>query len=144
MNIIGGIEKAEKGILGISGQSLAYMNERMLSLYRRKHLGYVYHKNVTFENENTLRVFKNRTEVNKVCLMEGNLPTSDKEISIDGLYAENNEISLKDSIKVNGKDYSVSGFVALSDYSALFKNNTDMMLDAKRFYVGLVTDEAFL
>ena len=33
--------------------------------------------------------------------------------------------------------------VALSDYSALFKNNTDMMFDANKFTVALVTENAF-
>ena len=33
--------------------------------------------------------------------------------------------------------------MALSDYSALFSNNSDMMFDAVKFGVAIVTDEAF-
>ena len=37
----------------------------------------------------------------------------------------------------------ITGAVALSDYSALFKNNTDMMLDANKFCVAVVTPGTF-
>lgn len=39
--------------------------------------------------------------------------------------------------------YKVTGLVALSDYSALFSNNTDLMFDAVLFGVAIVTDEQF-
>lgn len=42
LNIIGGIETADSGSIGIGGQKIAAMSQRELSLYRRKHLGYVF------------------------------------------------------------------------------------------------------
>ncbi len=42
LNIIGGIEKADRGSVSINGEKLADMNEKKLSLYRRNHLGYVF------------------------------------------------------------------------------------------------------
>lgn len=42
LNIIGGIETADSGSIGIDGQKIAAMSQRELSLYRRKHLGYVF------------------------------------------------------------------------------------------------------
>lgn len=42
LNIIGGIETADSGSIVIGGQKIAAMNEKQLSLYRRKHLGYVF------------------------------------------------------------------------------------------------------
>lgn len=39
LNIIGGIETADSGSIGIGGQKIAAMSQRELSLYRRKHLG---------------------------------------------------------------------------------------------------------
>ncbi len=38
---------------------------------------------------------------------------------------------------------TVSATVAFSDYTSLFKNNTDMMFDAKKFSVAVVTDSDF-
>ncbi len=37
----------------------------------------------------------------------------------------------------------MTGYVALSDYSALFSSASDMMFDAVKFGVAIVTDEAF-
>ncbi|HHZ07088.1 MAG TPA: ABC transporter ATP-binding protein [Clostridiales bacterium] len=42
LNIIGGIETADSGSIGIGGERVEKMNEKQLSLYRRKHLGYVF------------------------------------------------------------------------------------------------------
>ena len=42
LNIIGGIETADSGSIGIGGQKKSAMSQRELSLYRRKHLGYVF------------------------------------------------------------------------------------------------------
>lgn len=42
LNIVGGIEPADKGTISIAGDSLQNMNEKKLSLYRRNHLGYVF------------------------------------------------------------------------------------------------------
>lgn len=42
LNIIGGIDSADEGNLIIDGERLADMSEKKLSLYRRKHLGYIF------------------------------------------------------------------------------------------------------
>lgn len=42
LNIIGGIDNADSGYISINGEKTADMNEKALSLYRRKHLGYVF------------------------------------------------------------------------------------------------------
>ena len=42
LNIIGGIDEADSGNIIIDGAKLEDMKEKQLSLYRRKHLGYVF------------------------------------------------------------------------------------------------------
>lgn len=42
LNIIGGIDNADSGFISINGEKTADMNEKALSLYRRKHLGYIF------------------------------------------------------------------------------------------------------
>lgn len=42
LNIIGGIDEADGGNIIIDGAKLEDMKEKQLSLYRRKHLGYVF------------------------------------------------------------------------------------------------------
>lgn len=95
------------------------------------------------EADSTLRIFKNRTEVNKVCIMEGRLPAVDDEIAIDRMYAENNNLEVGDRIDVDDMEYTISGYVALSDYSTMFSNNNDTMFDATLFGVAIVTDNRY-
>lgn len=42
LNIIGGIDNADSGYIAINGEKTADMNEKRLTMYRRKHLGYVF------------------------------------------------------------------------------------------------------
>lgn len=42
LNIIGGIDSADSGYISINGEKTAEMTEKALTLYRRKHLGYIF------------------------------------------------------------------------------------------------------
>ena len=42
LNIIGGIETADSGSISIGGKKIGAMKEKELSVYRRRHLGYVF------------------------------------------------------------------------------------------------------
>lgn len=42
LNIIGGIDAADEGYISINGEKTADMNYKALTLYRRKHLGYIF------------------------------------------------------------------------------------------------------
>ncbi len=42
LNIIGGIDRPDSGYISINGEKTADMNEKALTLYRRKHLGYIF------------------------------------------------------------------------------------------------------
>ena len=42
LNIIGGIDRADDGEIVIHGERMADMKEKRLTIYRRKHLGYVF------------------------------------------------------------------------------------------------------
>ena len=59
----------------------------------------------TKEVDSTLRVFKNRTEVDKADLMKGDMPVSDSEIAIDRMYADNNKLEIGDTLTVDNIEY---------------------------------------
>lgn len=99
--------------------------------------------NMDGKNDSTLRVFKDRKEVNKICLMKGEMPENDNEITIDRMYADNNKVKVGDKIRVGDKEFKVSGLVALSDFSALYSDNNDLMFDAVLFGVAIVKDDVF-
>jgi ABC-type transport system, involved in lipoprotein release, permease component len=91
----------------------------------------------------TFRIYKDRKALNKISVLSGHLPKHDNEIAIDRLYAENNDIKIGDTIYVNGRKFKVSGLSAFSDYSAMFRNNADMMFDAQNFSVAVITGKAW-
>lgn len=94
-------------------------------------------------NGTTMRFFKERKEVNKVCLMKGKMPEKFGEIAVDRMYADNNNLEIGDLLKKGKQSYKITGLVALSDYSALFQSNNDTMFDAVKFGVAIITDEDF-
>lgn len=102
-----------------------------------------YKEEQTKNVESTLRIFKKRTEIDLECLMEGSFPEDENEIAIDRMYAVNNKISVGDVMELGDVSYTICGLVALSDYSALFSSTSDMMFDAVRFGVAIVTEDGF-
>ncbi len=97
----------------------------------------------TGEVDSTLRIYKNREEINKICIHEGKLPANINEIAIDRMYADNNSLEVGDSLTVDGKKLKITALVALSDYSALYENPSDMMFDAIKFGVAVMNDNGF-
>ena len=97
----------------------------------------------TKEVDSTVRIFKNRKDIDKICVMEGELPTTDDEIAIDRMYAVNNDYKVGDNITLGDKKLKITGYVALSDYSALYSNPSDTMFDSVKFGVAIVTDPLF-
>ncbi len=78
LNIIGGIDNADGGEVAIDGEKLKDMNEKSLSLYRRKHLGYVFQSYNLIPN----LTVKENIEV--------------------GAYLSNNPLDIDDLLKVLG------------------------------------------
>lgn len=102
-----------------------------------------YYVEEPLDNGSTMRFFKNRQQVDKVCLMKGELPAGTGEIAIDRMYADNNNLSVGDTLRSGKRTWKITGLVALSDYSCLFQNNNDSMFDAVKFGVSVVTEEEF-
>ncbi len=101
-----------------------------------------FYKEETYKSS-TYRIYKMRNDVDKIELFDREFPKTDNEIALDRLFSENNDIKIGDKVTLDGKKYKVSGYVAFSDYTSLFKSNTDMMFDAQNFTVATVTDNAF-
>ena len=59
------------------------------------------------------------------------------------MHADNVGMKVGDTIKVSGKEFKVSGLIAYVNYSTLHEKKTDMMFDAIKFDVAMVTKEGF-
>lgn len=95
------------------------------------------------KNDSIVRIFADRKDLNKVCLMKGRMPETYDEIAVDRMYADNNNIKAGDFIDVGDKEMKVSGLVALSDYSALFSDNNDSMFDSVKFGVAVMSESGY-
>lgn len=104
---------------------------------------YPYFQETVKDTSINLRVYNYDSQLNLPCLMEGAFPTADDEIALERLSAVNNNIAIGDKISILDKDFTVTGYIALPNYSCLFENNSDMMFDAKNFSVGIITDKCF-
>lgn len=102
-----------------------------------------YKEESTDDFESTFRAFGERNDIDKVCLLDGDMPKADTDVAIDRLYAKNHNLEIGDKFGVAGKDLTISGIVALSDYSTLYQNASDMMFDNDKFGVGVMTDAGF-
>ena len=90
-----------------------------------------------------IRFFVDRKEVNKVCVLEGELPKNSGEVALDRLYMKSNELELDGDVEIGGKEYKIVGIVALPDYSGMYENNTDFMFDTEKFGVGIAVQEDY-
>lgn len=102
-----------------------------------------YKEEDTDDFESTFRAFGERNDIDKVCLLDGDMPKADTDVAIDRLYAKNHDLEIGDKFGVAGKDLTISGIVDLSDYSTLYQNASDMMFDNDKFGVGVMTDAGF-
>ena len=87
-----------------------------------------------------IRVYHSDDGINIPCLLSGKLPSAENEIAIDRVFAKNNDISVGDTINLDGRTLNITGFIALPDYSTLFESNTDSMFDSVHFSVAVMTE----
>ena len=94
------------------------------------------------ESKTTLRVYR-AGDVNIPEVMEGRLPQAESEIALDNLHSHVADIKVGDRIVLGGRELTVTGLLAFPNYSALFKDNADIMFDAEAFGVGMMSEEGF-
>ena len=100
-------------------------------------------KNCDGMAEGTMRVYAENQQINLASLLEGRYPETKEEIAIDRMHADNVGIQVGDQIKAGGEEYQVVGLIAYVNYATLYEKNSDLMFDALKFNVAMVTEEGF-
>lgn len=95
------------------------------------------------DNENTIRVFKNRTGLNLVDLDEGNPADSTDEIVLEKRYCQENKIEVGDSITIAGHTFTVTGIGSTPDYEAPYQNFSDANAQSSEFGTAFLTEDAY-
>ena len=95
------------------------------------------------KNDGTVRVFAKTDNINLACVLDGRLPENGNEIAVDRMHADNVDMKVGDTIRVGGEKFEVVGLIAYVNYSTLHEKTTDLIFDAIKFDVAMVTDEGF-
>ena len=97
-----------------------------------------------FENgDKTIRIFRENSRVNKPYVTDGNGISSDSDIMINRDYAENNELSIGDTLTVNEKDYTICGFYLRPDYMYMLKTFSEPYTDKVNFGIAMLSESSF-
>lgn len=81
--------------------------------------------------------------INKAYLIEGKLPTNDKEITMLPRYAEINNIKIGDYYKIGDTEYKVVGFAYAPDYIYPLVSYSAMIFDEKKNNIIYINKEDF-
>ena len=95
------------------------------------------------KKDGTIRVFTKTEDINLACLLKGSFPQAKDEIAIDRMHADNVGVTVGDTITISGETYKIVGLLAYVNYSTLHEKTTDLMFDALKFDVAMVTPEGF-
>lgn len=98
---------------------------------------------VETQGEKTIRVFKQREKINKIALDCGELAKKSKEAVIEKRFAEENNLKLKDTLKVGGDTYTIVGIGSVPDYDLPVKNSSDVAAENSRFGLMFITAEQY-
>lgn len=121
----------------LNPSQIRYISRSGITLYEN------FYTEEPMDNDSVLRMFRIREEVNRPCLMRGVLPAAENEIAIDRMYADNNGLTIGDRLSSGDRSWTVTGLIALPDYSCLFQDNSDAMFDSIRFGVAVLSDSGF-
>lgn len=91
----------------------------------------------------TVRTFEHRTQVDLAAYAQGGEPQAADEIAIDRVFATNNDVSMGDTVALNGVEFRVVGIMTLADNQALFQSNSDFTVNTLSFGVAEVSSEGF-
>lgn len=90
-----------------------------------------------------LRVYKERKNINKSMVVDGNSIKSSKEILVSDKIGEFEGYRTGDIITISEREYKIVGHTILPDYNNMKKEVSDMSNDPKQFAVAIVSDEDF-
>ena len=95
------------------------------------------------DKEGTLRVFKNRENIDLIELDEGRVAKKAGEVVLEKRYCEENGIHVGDKIKLAGTSWQVAGIGSTPDYEAPYRNLSDSSVESSQFGTAFVTADAY-
>ncbi|WP_236897967.1 ABC transporter permease [Clostridium beijerinckii] len=90
----------------------------------------------------TLRIFSENKKVNIPAIIQGKA-VNRGDIIIDPSYGKANNLNIGDNVKINDRNFIISGFMSLPNYIYPLKSESDIMNDPSSFGVAVISKEDF-
>lgn len=91
----------------------------------------------------TLRVFENRTNINRATVDKGTRPIKANDIFLEKHFASDFGLKIGDSFILNEDTYKVSGIGTIPDYSNVVSSSAESLADTDKFSYCLVSESKF-
>lgn len=95
------------------------------------------------KHNSTIRVFRNRKKINLINISKGQMAEKEDELVLEKRYAQENEITLGDTLVLGDKVFTIVGIGSAPDYDQPMKKMSDTAVDSKNFGTVFVTEEAY-
>ncbi|WP_294360770.1 FtsX-like permease family protein [uncultured Clostridium sp.] len=86
----------------------------------------------------TLRVFSLTNDIDKVQVVEGELPSEDDEILIDDSFKNAHSLIIGEKIEVSGDEYTITGSGYIPNYFVLIKTTNEIVPNSNDFGIAVV------
>jgi len=93
--------------------------------------------------DQVLRAFKVRENINRISIIDGSLPANDNEAVLERRYSEVNNLNIGDKVTIGGKEFTISGIGAVPDYNTVIKKVSDTVVDSRYFGLIFMTSKAY-
>ena len=84
-------------------------------------------------DNSTVRVYENRSTIDRINLESGALPTANDEIALEQTYARAHNLKVGDTLDLDGTRLTITGIGSTPDYATVVARPTDTAADPNEF-----------
>lgn len=95
------------------------------------------------KDSSTLRVYKNRQEIDRIDLDDGRLAQNAEEAVLEKRYSAEHDLTIGDYVTIGGRRYRIVGTGSVPDYDAPYKDLSDSSVESKQFGLAFVTGDTY-
>lgn len=123
----------------LTDKDIKYLLDKGYSIEESFYIDFTMNDNV----QSTLRIFKNRKEINLQSAVEGASANHENQMMIERHYAEKHDLKVGDKLKVADIEFEITGIGVSPDYDNCKQNISDVGINHSGFGTAFVTDEAY-
>ena len=103
----------------------------------------IFYTDYNLKDNDTLRLFKDRKQIDLIRMVEGTKPEQKNDIALERRYCEENGYTTGDNIDIGNTTFHISGIATALDYEAPLKSVGDSTVTSDSFGIGWITDETY-